>query len=138
MSPIWLWLILAVLCLGVEILTGTLALLFAAIGAVAAAVVAGVWETAFSAQWALFGIGSMVGTLIAWRRMKDCRKPEVDLIDLQQATVISLPDSGGIFRVTWRDAEWDARLENQSPAQVGDKLKLLRQHGNTLILQKIV
>ena len=106
------WFTLALILLGLEMMSGTFYILVLSIamglGGVAALVGAAmVW------QLALAGAAAVIGTLIL-RRSKITRAADAnnDSLDIGQAVRVSAWNDDGTLRVHYRGAEWDAQPEN--------------------------
>lgn len=137
----WNWLGLAVILLAVEMMTGTVALLFAGLGALVAAAVAFFAPEAFAVQGSLFALASLIGVGLAWRRLRAARAEaarDVSGTDVsgQEVNAISAVDAGGHLRVRHRGCDWNARLEVVAPeVSAGARLIIVRQEGSTLFVR---
>lgn len=130
------WLILALILLGLEMMTGTFYILVvsiaAALGGLAArAGVDVVW------QLVLAGVAAVIGTLIL-RRSKISRKPDPnnDSFDIGQPVRVIKWNEDGTVRVQYRGAEWDAEPESTVPAR-DVPLYIKAVQGTKLILTQI-
>jgi membrane protein implicated in regulation of membrane protease activity len=137
----WTWLILAAVLLAVEMTTATLALLFVSLGALIAALLAYVLPDSIAAQIGVFALASVVGTVIAWRRVQARRAqapadPNASVEELgQQVEVVSLPDARSHLRVRYRGSEWAARLANEGlVVDIGMPLIVVAQESSMLIV----
>ncbi|MDR2364926.1 MAG: NfeD family protein [Zoogloeaceae bacterium] len=134
----WTWLILAGILLAVEMTTGTLALLFAGAGALAAAFLAYVAPDSLSMQILVFALATAAGGIIAWRRFRDPRPAAADVAGTevgQTVEVAVLPDELGRLRVRYRGAEWPARLADKTlTVEMGKSLAVLAQEGSLLVV----
>ena len=137
----WAWLILAAVLLAVEMMTGTLALLFVSLGALVAALLAYVLPDSLATQISVFAIATGAGTVIGWRRIQLQRAqapadPNASVEELgQQVEVLTLPDARAHLRVRYRGSEWVARLANNSLAvETGMLLTIVAQESSTLIV----
>jgi membrane protein implicated in regulation of membrane protease activity len=137
----WTWLILAAVLLAVEMMTGTLALLFVSLGALVAALLAYVLPDSLAAQISVFALATIVGTVIAWRRIQSQRAlapvdPNASVEEIgQQVEVVALPDAQAHLRVRYRGCEWAARLANRDLAvETGMLLTIVAQESSMLIV----
>jgi membrane protein implicated in regulation of membrane protease activity len=135
----WVWLILAGVLLAAEMMTGTLALLFASAGALAAAALAGFAPESLSLQIFVFALATVAGAVVAWQRLKR-QRPSAGNVGTeigQTVEVAVLPDEQGGLRVCYRGAEWSARLADRSlitTVKVGESLVVLAQEGSLLVV----
>ncbi|MDR1648061.1 MAG: hypothetical protein LBR88_08525 [Zoogloeaceae bacterium] len=135
----WSWLILAVILLAVEMMTGTVALLFAGVGALAAAAAAFFAPEVFAAQGSLFALAALIGVGVAWRRLRAGKAEatqDVSGTDVagQEVIAATAADTGDHLRVRHRGCDWNARLEPAVPVAVGARLFIVRQEGSTLVV----
>ena len=133
MDADFLWAILGLTLVIVELLTGTFYLLMLAVAAFGAAL----------AAWAGqgFGVQTVVAAVIAGfgcygahvYRSKNAREqmPHVDAG--QPASFENWVDPGArLARVSYRGASWDALVEGDAAVEPGALLYVLRTEGNTL------
>ncbi|MDR1350265.1 MAG: NfeD family protein [Zoogloeaceae bacterium] len=137
----WTWLILAAVLLAVEMMTGTLALLFVSFGALVAALLAYILPDSIAAQIGVFALAIIVGAVIAWRRIQSQRArapadPNASVEEIgQQVEVVVLPDAQAHLRVRYRGCEWAARLANKDLAvETGMPLTIVAQESSMLIV----
>jgi membrane protein implicated in regulation of membrane protease activity len=137
----WAWLILAAILLAAEMMTGTLALLFISLGALAAALLAYVLPESLAAQIGVFTLASIAGIIVARRRILAQRArapadPNASVEEIgQQVEVVSLPDAQARLRVRYRGSEWAARLANAGlNVEIGMPLIVIAQESSTLIV----
>ncbi|MDR1889917.1 MAG: hypothetical protein LBQ81_11155, partial [Zoogloeaceae bacterium] len=130
----WAWLIIAAVLLAVEMMTGTLALLFISLGALIAALLAYVLPDSLAAQISVFALATIAGTVIAWRRIQSQRArtsadPNASIEAIgQQVEVVELPDAQAHLRVRYRGCEWAARLANRDlTVETGMPLTIIAQ-----------
>lgn len=112
MAPYTYWFILALILLGLEMMSGTfyVLVLSLAVGLGGVAAWAGlgmVW------QLTLAGAAAVIGTLIL-RRSKATRTADAnsDSLDIGQTVRVIAWNGDGTARVHYRGAEWDAQPEN--------------------------
>jgi len=127
------WILLALVLVGLEIVTGTFYLLVIGIalavgGAAAALGLALVWQFVFSA------VTGVVGTVMLrrWKSSQASKSPEVGLDIGLPVKVIKWNDDGSA-RVHYRGAEWDAELESNDTPREGT-LYIKSVHGSGLVL----
>jgi membrane protein implicated in regulation of membrane protease activity len=127
------WILLALLLVGLEIVTGTFYLLVIGIalavgGAAAALGLALVWQFMFSA------VTGVAGTVMLrrWKSSQASKTPEVGLDIGLPVKVIKWNDDGSA-RVLYRGAEWDAELESPDTPHEGI-LYIKSVHGSGLVL----
>lgn len=127
------WILLALVLVGLEIVTGTFYLLVIGIalavgGAAAAMGLALVWQFVFSA------VTGVVGTVMLrrWKSSQASKSPEVGLDIGLPVKVIKWNDDGSA-RVLYRGAEWDAELESADTPREGT-LYIKAVHGSGLVL----
>lgn len=127
------WILLALVLVGLEIVTGTFYLLVIGIalavgGAAAALGLVLVWQFVFSA------VTGVVGTVMLrrWKSSQASKSPEVGLDIGLPVKVIKWNDDGSA-RVLYRGAEWDAELESADTPREGT-LYIKAVHGSGLVL----
>ncbi len=127
------WFLLALVLVGLEIVTGTFYLLVIGIalavgGATAALGATMVWQFVFSA------VTGVAGTVLLWRwkKTQNVQKPEVGLDIGLPVKIIKWNDEGSA-RVFYRGAEWDAELESADTPREGT-LYIKAVHGSALVL----
>jgi membrane protein implicated in regulation of membrane protease activity len=136
----WGWLILAGVLLAVEMTSGTLALLFAGLGALAAALLAWFLPEQGNLQIAVFAVASVAGVIVAWRR-RGASKNQLEPDDgtsavARKVVVVTPPDASGHLRVRYRGSDWPAALaEHSAIPAAGDTLTVVRQEGSVLVVQ---
>lgn len=140
----WPWLILAGVLLALEMATGTLALLFAGAGALAAAALAYGMPDSLALQITVFALATVVGTGLAWRRLQAIKASQAAVPEGaenigQTVVVAALPDSQGQLRVRYRGSEWQARLVVRGlSVKEGDTLLLIAQEGSLLVVGELL
>jgi membrane protein implicated in regulation of membrane protease activity len=113
------WFILALILLGVEMMTGTFYILVLALAS-ALGGLAALAGANFVWQYLLAGIAAIVGTLIL-RRSRAVRRadPSQDNLDIGQPVRVLAWNADGTARVHYRGAEWDAQPEEASASREG-------------------
>ena len=134
----WTWLVLAGILLALEMMTGTLALLFAGAGALAAAALAYGMPDSLTLQIAVFALATVSGTVLAWRRLL-ARKAAAGGTEPAGQLVVAVgpADGQGQLRVRYRGSEWPARLAAPGPVEAGETLVLLAQEGSLLVVGRM-
>lgn len=136
----WTWLILAGILLALEMMTGTLALLFAGAGALVAAALAYGMPDSLALQITVFALATVIGTVLALRRFQALKAGKLVAAEGTetpgQVVVVAGPaDSQGQLRVRYRGSEWQARLAVPGlSVKEGDALLLLAQEGSLLVV----
>ncbi len=118
----WLfWLLLALIALGGEVMTGTLVLLFAALGFGAASLI-GWLGLPLAAQLVAASAGALGGWFWLFRRRHEKRKPTApDSLDLGERVEVLEWFDERRCRVRYRGSEWRGEL-------VGERSGLDRYH----------
>ena len=106
------WFLLALILVGLEMVTGTFYLLMVAI-AMAVGGVAALLAASMAWQLMLCALTVVAGTIIL-RRWKGTQVKEVASasLDIGQPVKVIKWNDNGTARVTYRGAEWDAELES--------------------------
>jgi membrane protein implicated in regulation of membrane protease activity len=127
------WFILALILLGVEMMSGTFYMLVLSI-AVGLAGVAAWAGLAMVWQITLAGVAAIIGTLIL-RRSKVTRTADAnkDSLDIGQTVRLVSWNDDGSMRVYYRGAEWDAEPESADVHRDG-MLYIKTIQGSKLIL----
>lgn len=127
------WFLLALILLGLEMVTGTFYLLVVAIamavGGLAALLTAGIaW------QLILCAITVIVGTIILrrWKSTQASEAPNASF-DIGQPVKVHKWNDNGSARVFYRGAEWDAELESADTPHEGT-LYIAAVRGSALVL----
>lgn len=134
-TPATLWLVCALIALGLEFMTGTLYLLVVALALTGGALVAWSGSGVSSQLLAASGSGILAYALVSrWKsRIKLNSNHSADDPDQGQEVRILRITAPGLARVFYRGAEWDARFEGPSP-EAGTLAKITGHDGNTLII----
>lgn len=136
----WAWFGLAALALIGEVATGTFYLLLVALGLAAGGVAA--WFS-LAVQWQLLICGAVaLVCLIVLRKTGVLKKREIDAqrnadvnLDIGQAVEVSEWPAGGVARVWYRGAQWQAELAAGETAQPGTHI-ITEVRGNRLVLAR--
>jgi membrane protein implicated in regulation of membrane protease activity len=132
-----LWLGLGLVLIVVELLTGTLYLLFLGLAALVTAAVAflgvGFWAQAMVAAGC-----SVAGVLWVNRHKRTINAKPMPSLDAGQPVVLEswVDQAGGRARVRYRDAFWDARVSGECSGQAGEVLYVHAVEGSTLVVAK--
>lgn len=133
MEEDFLWAILGLALVIVELLTGTFYLLMLAIAAFGAALAAWLGQ-GFPVQvivGSMIAAGGCYGVHLYRAKNSTQQMPPVDAG--QPATFESWVDRGArLARVSYRGASWDALVEGEDIPEAGAILYVLEAHGNTL------
>jgi len=133
MEEDFLWAILGLVLVIVELLTGTFYLLMLAIAAFGAALAAWLGQG--------FGVQAMVAAAIAAAgcygvhvyRAKNMKEQMPPIDAGQPASFENWVDPGArLARVHYRGASWDALVDGEDAVQAGALLYVVTTHGNTL------
>lgn len=138
----WIWILLGLALLAAELLTpGGFFLLFFGAAALVVAALTGIGALAgATAQWSTFGV---LGTILLLalrptvRRFAEGRRGHtVDDLRKDIASVTEAIAPGTRGKVELRGAAWTARNEGTVPLEPGDRARVLRVDGLTLIVEK--
>ena len=133
MEEDFLWAILGLALVMVELLTGTFYLLMLAIAAFGAALAAWLGQP--------FGVQAVVSAVIAAAgcygvhvyRAKNVKEQMPPIDAGQPASFESWVDQGArLARVRYRGASWDALVDGEEAVDAGAMLYVVTTHGNTL------
>jgi membrane protein implicated in regulation of membrane protease activity len=127
------WVMVGLLLIITELLTGTFYLLMLGIAGFGAALAA--WlGFAFGVQAIVFVVVSGVGCYAVYAYRARNQAQQMAPIDAgQPANFESWVDqAGGLARVRYRGASWDARVDGDAPLQPGALVYVLATDGNTL------
>lgn len=136
----WLWVLLGILLLAIEILTpGGFYVLFFGVGALATGLLAalGVVEPVW-AQWLVFSVVSVLslllfrGKLLATMSVGPRQGAPVDSLVGQDAVVTETVPVSGVGRAELRGSAWSARTTHPEPIVKGTRCRVERVEGLTL------
>ena len=137
MEPYLAWIIAGFLLVTVELLTGTFYLLVIGVGAFAGALVAWLGGAVLAQAVGACAV-ALVGTGLVrqWRKSHQKSGAKDNLLDLGQPVVLEAWTNagGGLARVKYRGASWDARIADGSRPEAGATLYVTGQDGNTLLV----
>jgi membrane protein implicated in regulation of membrane protease activity len=133
------WFIAAFALVAAELLTGTFYLLVIGVGA-AAGGLAALAGAGFGAQLAATAAVSVIGiAVVKGMGLTRSRAGEAANLgfDTGQAVEVAEARPDGTLRVTYRGAQWDARLEGGGAAAVaGERLVIRATRGNLLVVAR--
>lgn len=133
MFEYWVWWLLAVVLIGVELMLGTFYLLAVGFAFIAGGVVA--WfGGAVPMQLVVGGVLSVVGVIVAhqWRMRRALPPPQVSL-DLGQTVRVQTWREDGSARVEYRGTQWDAELADAKEARA-ETMTIVGTRGSTLLI----
>jgi membrane protein implicated in regulation of membrane protease activity len=137
MEPYLIWAVVGLVLIIVELLTGTFYLLVLGIACFGAAAVA-FFGAAFPIQVILAAVVAGVGVYIvhAYRARNAAR--QMAPVDRGQPAQFErwVDRAGGLARVQYRGASWDAYVEGDSSIDPGTMIYVLSADGNTLKVSK--
>jgi len=135
----WYWLILTGVLLGLEMLSATIALLFAGLGALVAALIAYYIPGSWHIQVTVFALASLVGVILYWKRKRACAADDMADDAIGQSVEVVPEQIPGQLRVRYRGTEWGAKFvqptENATVA-AGDILVIAGREGSTLLVAR--
>jgi membrane protein implicated in regulation of membrane protease activity len=128
----WLWWILAVVLIGVELVSGTFYLLAVAVALAIGGVAA--WLGASPPVQLLIAAALALVGVVAhrWRVRRGARPTQVPL-DVGQPVQVQLWHPDGTARVTYRGTQWDAELLQPGAARQ-HTMYIVGTRGSTLLL----
>jgi membrane protein implicated in regulation of membrane protease activity len=138
MESHFLWLIVGIVLIIAELLTGTFYLLFlglaALLGAAAAFLSAALWV-----QAVVVAIGAVAGVMWVNRHRKSIDQKPMPALDVgQSVSFLSwVSETDRAARVRYRDAEWDARVTGECAGVHGEMLYITAMAGNLLEVSKV-
>jgi membrane protein implicated in regulation of membrane protease activity len=137
MEPYFVWIVVGIVLVIAELLTGTFYLLVLGIAGFAAAAVA--WFGApFLVHVVVAGSIAVAGVLwIRGHRRKNAT-PDMPSLDVGQPVTLDswVNRDGRLARVVYRDALWDAHVEGEVRGEPGELLFILGVDGSTLRVAK--
>ena len=133
----FLWLIVGIVLIVAELMTGTFYLLFlglaALVGAVVAFLGAPLWIQAVGAAAC-----AVLGVVWVQRHRRAIKQKPMPPLDLGQPVAFDSwsSQSDRVARVKYRDAYWDARIIGECAGQPGEILHITGMEGSTLLVSK--
>ncbi|MEG1448695.1 MAG: NfeD family protein [Oscillospiraceae bacterium] len=136
-----IWAIVLVVAIIAEFMTQQLVSIWFVIGS-AVALMASISSISFSVQFIIFMVVSIIALVLTRPLVKKIlskgkTKTNADMVIGKTATVIeSISSEGGTGRVKINGLDWKACSENSQEIIAGEKVKVLRIEGVTLIVEK--
>jgi len=136
----WLWLLVGLALLGIEMLTpGGFFTIFFGVAAIIVGVLArfGLAGPAWM-QWILFSALSIASVLLFrkplldWMRRREVKRPEVDTLVGETAVILEPVPGNGVGKAELRGTSWSARSADGSSLPVGARCRVDRIDGLTL------
>jgi len=132
MAAFWIWWALAVILVGIELMTGTFYLL--AVGVAFAVGGLAAWlGAALPVQLVIGGVLSVAGALAAHRWRQQRVPPPSPSLDLGQSVRILEWKDDGSARVNYRGTQWDAELAAPGVARA-ETMFIVGTRGSTLLI----
>jgi membrane protein implicated in regulation of membrane protease activity len=137
MESHFVWLIVGIVLIIAELMTGTFYLLFLGIagllGAAAAFLGAPLWV-----QAVVVAAGSVAGVMWVNRHRKSIDQKPMPSLDVGQPVsfVAWVSEADRAARVRYRDAEWDAQVAGECRGETGELLHIVAVAGNVLQVSK--
>ena len=137
----WLWVLLGLLLLGVEMLTpGGLFALFFGAGALCVAAVAALGAGPV-AQWITFTVLSLVLLVTLRSRLKGQLragpKTPIDALEGQEVVLLGDLPAGGVAQAELRGAPWNVRAASGIPLKKGQRCRVERVEGLLLYITAV-
>jgi inner membrane protein len=136
----WLWLLVGLALLGIEMLTpGGFFTIFFGVAAIIVGVLArfGLAGPAWM-QWIWFSALSIASVLLfrkpllEWMRRREVKRPEVDTLVGETAVILEPVPGNGVGKAELRGTSWSARSADGSSLPVGARCRVDRIDGLTL------
>lgn len=136
----WLWLLVGLALLGIEMLTpGGFFTIFFGVAAIIVGALArfGLAGPAWM-QWIWFSGLSIASLLVVrkplleWMRRREVKRPAVDTLVGETAVVLELVPGSGVGKAELRGTSWSARSADGSSLPVGARCRVDRVDGLTL------
>lgn len=135
METVWIWLVVAVVCLMLEVLTGTLLFLFFGLAGVVTAGVEVVFQPGLAIDLLVLGASGLLMTGFLRqslaRLLHRGRKPAgIDAPDLNQRAIArELIDAGSEGAVEYQGSHWTGVNTTQKPISAGAELEIVATDG---------
>jgi hypothetical protein len=132
--PWWAWILLGLLLLGLELLTGTLFLVFPGVAALAIGLLSLFDVGAAWLQWLLFTVLAL-GTMLIFRRPLLGRLQlggdprDLDTLVGETAVLTTPLPPGGIGKAEMRGTAWNVRNAGGEPLAAGRRVRVERVAG---------
>jgi membrane protein implicated in regulation of membrane protease activity len=137
METHFLWLIVGIVLIVAELLTGTFYLLFLGIAALVGAAAAFLGAP-FWAQAVVTAACSVAGVMWVQRHRRAIAQAPMRPVDYAQpVSFLSWIDQAAhVARVKYRDADWDAQVSGECSGKAGEILYITQVDGNMLKVSK--
>ncbi|HEX5760924.1 MAG TPA: NfeD family protein [Thermoanaerobaculia bacterium] len=132
--PWWAWILLGLVLLGLELLLGTLYLIFPGVAALAIGLLAFVDAGSAWVEWLLFTVLSL-GTMMMFRRPLLGRlkiggdSGDLDALIGETAVLAEPLPPGGIGKAAMRGSSWNVRNAGAEPLAAGQRVRVERVQG---------
>ncbi|ULJ64523.1 NfeD family protein [Wielerella bovis] len=131
------WLILACLVFVAEMFTGTFYLLVLAVALCGAGIFTLLFDVSMQMGLLIVAFLSLVGTIYVYQTRRQ-RPMNNDDLDIGSMVQVEQPLSGGMWRVFYRGATWEARAVDNSHFQMGDTARICGKDGIVLLIENDV
>lgn len=137
MDHTYVWLVIGIVLVIAELVTGTLYLLFLGIAAIVGAAVAYLGAP-FWVQAIVSAVVLLIGVVWIQRHKRMQKEPGMPNLDVGQPVKWEswVSQSDGLARVRFRDAHWDARVSGEIRGEPGEVLYITAVEGATLHVAK--
>lgn len=137
MDPAYIWLVIGIVLVISELVTGTIYLLFIGISAIVGAGVAYLGAP-FWVQAVVSAIVLTFGVIWIQRHKRSVKEPGMRGLDIGQPVKWEswINQSDNLARVRYRDAHWDARISGEIHGEPGEVLYITAVDGATLHVAK--
>jgi membrane protein implicated in regulation of membrane protease activity len=137
MEPFLVWIVVGIVLVVAELLTGTFYLVVLGTAGFVAAAVAYFGGT-FILQILVAGGIAVAGVLWIRAHRRKNATPDMPSLDVGQAVTLDswVNRDDGLARVVYRDALWDAHVEGEVRGERGELLFIRRVDGSTLLVAK--
>jgi membrane protein implicated in regulation of membrane protease activity len=137
METHFLWLIVGIVLIIAELLTGTFYLLFLGVAALVGAAVAFLGG-ALWVQAIVSGICAALGVVWVQRHRRSIDQKPMPSLDVGQPVAFGswISQREALARVRYRDADWEARVTGECAGEPGEVLYITAVEGSTLRVER--
>lgn len=137
MDQYFIWLVIGIVLVIAELVTGTFYLLFLGIAAIVGAAVAYLGAP-FWAQAIISAVVLTMGVIWIQRHKRMAKEPGMRGLDIGQPVKWEswINQSDSLARVRYRDAQWDAKVSGEIRGEPGEVLYITSVDGATLHVAK--
>ena len=137
METHFLWLIVGIMLIVAELLTGTFYLLFLGIAALVGAAAAFLGAP-FWLQTVVTAVCSVAGVMWVQRHRRSLAQTPMRPVDYAQPVSFQswIDQASRVARVKYRDADWDAQVAGECRGEAGEILYITQVDGNMLKVSK--